>query len=62
MFIETTENVTVIITDISGKKLLETKNQNGETLTIDLSAFAAGTYLVNISNNKNTVTRQIVKH
>jgi len=62
LFIETTENVTIIITDISGKKLLETKNQNGEVLTIDLSAFAAGTYLVNISSNKSTVTRQIVKH
>ncbi len=62
LFIETTEDVIVVITDISGKKLLETKNQNGEVLTLDLSAFASGTYFVNISSDKNTVTRQIVKH
>ncbi len=62
LFIESNENVTVIITDISGKKLFETKNQIGEILTIDLSAYSAGSYLVNISSNKHTVTRQIVKH
>jgi PKD repeat protein len=62
LFIESNENVTVIITDISGKKLFETKNQTGEILTIDLSAYSAGSYLVSISSSKHTVTRQIVKH
>lgn len=61
LFIESNENVTIIITDISGKKLLETKNQIGEILTIDLSAYSAGSYLVNISSSKHTVTRQVVK-
>ena len=57
--IETQGNFDVTITDISGKTILKT--QQFKNLTIDLSSFANGIYIISIQTDKSIYTTKVVK-
>ncbi len=50
----------VILTDITGKTLLSTVNNNGN-MQIDLSNYPRGVYFITIVENKLTITKKIIK-
>ncbi|MCR9172046.1 MAG: T9SS type A sorting domain-containing protein [bacterium] len=58
--IETEENESsrVIVTNIQGRKILETELSG--TQSIDLSNNASGTYVIKVSNSKGTYSKRIV--
>ena len=47
----------IVIIDVNGAKLLETKNSS----TIDISHFASGIYFVQINTDEGTITKKIIK-
>jgi len=46
--------------DITGQLLIDT-NENGETVTIDMSKLAAGQYFMQVSTQNNVVTEKLIK-
>lgn len=55
-----TENLTIEILDLNGKNLL-TKDLSGLSVSLDLSSFQSGTYLVKICSSTNKLTKKIIK-
>ncbi len=60
--VETLENseLQVELRDMSGR-LLYQKQLIGNSLKIDASSFASGTYLLNMSNSTTSITRKLIK-
>ncbi len=46
--------------DITGQLLIDT-NENGETVTIDMSKLAVGQYVMQVSTQNNVVTEKLIK-
>ena len=65
---ESNENVTINITDLTGKILMSNtyfSSSNGINLSVNNElgyALEAGIYLVNITNGSNTVTKKLIKN
>jgi ELWxxDGT repeat protein len=56
-----TKNVSVSITDMSGRKLWESNNSNAMFVTLPTEKFAAGTYIVTIKGDMESKTIKLVK-
>lgn len=58
------EDAAIVIYDITGRQLnqnLRLNKINSNSLTVDFSSFANGTYFLTIKTNNNQSTRQIIK-
>ena len=58
--IENNESSEVLITDISGKEVVNRKF-NDKLIKIDMNTLSAGSYIVTVRNNNTVTTKQIVK-
>lgn len=59
---EIIDSVNISITDVLGKKIYQTKNQNIQDVFEIPISVTKGVYLINISNEKGSVTKKIVKN
>lgn len=57
-----TENVTVTISDLSGRKLWKSQNNHTSTLNLPTKKLRPGTYIINISNGAETKAVKLIKH
>ena len=58
------ENASIVIYDITGRQLNQNVRLNtitANSLTVDFSSFANGTYFLTVKTNENQSTRQIIK-
>lgn len=55
------KNVTVSVTDMNGKKLWQSNNTNAAIITLPVEKFAKGTYIITVSNGKQTRDLKLVK-
>ncbi len=61
LFVEGDENFTVSIIDLQGKILTQVNNNHGVSrLSIDLTSFNSGVYIVKISNKTMTELHKII--
>ena len=56
-----TKNVSVSITDMSGKKLWQSNNINGTLIKLPIEKYTSGTYLVTVTNGIESKTIKLVK-
>ena len=63
--LKNTSDVTVVVTDVTGKLISEVQNNavnaGEQTLNFDASSYSNGVYYVTISTEESTVTRKFVK-
>ncbi len=55
-------NASCLLTDIAGRAVMESFTVTGERMTLDMTPFPKGIYLLKISTNGNTETYKIVKN
>ncbi len=56
------KNAEVIVTDLSGRQVMETHIREGYRASLDVSALDKGLYLVNISDGKQKLTEKLIKN
>ena len=56
-----TKNVSVSITDMSGKKLWQSNNINAMLIKLPIEKYASGTYIVTITNGTESKTIKLIK-
>ena len=65
VFVEMPENVDcicdIMLTDVSGKKLIAINNNGNKKITIDVSQYPAGMYFLSITNKHFKLTEKIIK-
>ncbi|MEL7146594.1 MAG: S8 family serine peptidase, partial [Bacteroidota bacterium] len=57
----TVDFFTVTVRDMAGKQLFSTTYKDGDTLTLDLSAYVPSAYVVTIVNDDETFTRRLIR-
>ena len=56
------DNYRICIYNLLGKNIIETKNQNNPTVTIDMSKLTSGIYIATIENSLGEkITKKIIK-
>ncbi len=56
-----TKNVSLSITDMSGKKIWQSNNSNATIVKLPVEKFSAGTYFVTVTNGMESKTLKLVK-
>ena len=56
-----TKNISVSITDMRGKKLWQTTNNNATIVNLPLEKLAAGSYIITVTNGAESKTIKVVK-
>ncbi|MBC5834818.1 T9SS type A sorting domain-containing protein [Flavobacterium sp. F372] len=51
----------IVISDITGNVVFESKNTNNTDLILDINNYASGIYFANISNEKGNIIKKIIK-
>ena len=55
------ENATVVVTDLKGKLLMSGNNIEGASLTLDVSGFDKGVYVISIENKGAIYSSRFIK-
>jgi ELWxxDGT repeat protein len=55
------KNISVSITDVTGKKLWQRNNINATLIKLPIDKYASGTYIVTVTNGKESKTIKLVK-
>jgi len=56
-----TKNVSISITDMSGKKLWQSSNINAMLIRLPTEKYTSGTYIVTVTNGTESKTIKLIK-